>query len=63
MRKCGADKLDDVRTWKTPQPDWSRRIKSTIGVSTRVSISGPGSLERSTTGKAKRVADNRPKTD
>ncbi len=39
------------------------RIKSTIGISTRVEICGPGALERSTTGKAKRVADNRPKAD
>ncbi|MBA4788804.1 MAG: phenylacetate--CoA ligase [Rhizobiales bacterium] len=36
------------------------RIKATVGVSTRVNIQGPGSIERSA-GKAKRVVDNRPK--
>jgi phenylacetate-CoA ligase len=36
------------------------RIKSTIGVSTRVLIHEPGALPRSETGKAKRVVDNRP---
>lgn len=38
------------------------RIKSTIGVSTRVQIHEPGSLPRSATGKAIRVVDNRPKS-
>lgn len=38
------------------------RIKSTIGVSTRVQVHRPGSLPRSATGKAIRVVDNRPKS-
>jgi phenylacetate-CoA ligase len=36
------------------------RIKDTIGISARVVIQAPGSIERSA-GKAKRVIDNRPK--
>jgi phenylacetate-CoA ligase len=39
------------------------RIKSTIGVSTRVQVHEPGSLPRSLTGKAIRVVDNRPAHD
>jgi phenylacetate-CoA ligase len=36
------------------------RIKDTIGISARVVIQAPGSIERSA-GKAKRVVDKRPK--
>ena len=36
-------------------------IKGHIGVSTRVNVLEPDSIERSLTGKAKRVVDNRPK--
>ena len=39
------------------------RIKSAIGVSTRVQVHEPGSLPRSLTGKAIRVVDNRPAPD
>ena len=37
-------------------------IKSYIGVSSRVNVLEPDSIERSLTGKAKRVIDNRPKS-
>ncbi|NLH83445.1 MAG: phenylacetate--CoA ligase [Phyllobacteriaceae bacterium] len=37
------------------------RIKSTIGVSTRVIVHPPESIERTAVGKARRVVDNRPK--
>lgn len=37
------------------------RIKSTIGISCSVNIHDPGQVERSATGKARRVVDNRPK--
>ena len=37
------------------------RIKSTIGVSSKVVLHAPDTLERSLTGKAKRVVDHRPK--
>ena len=37
------------------------RIKVMIGVSTRVTIGAPGSVERTLVGKAKRVVDRRPR--
>jgi phenylacetate-CoA ligase len=39
-----------------------KRIKDSIGVTTRVMLHGPGEVERSLTGKAKRIVDRRPKT-
>ncbi len=38
-----------------------KRIKDSIGVTTRVMLHGPGEVERSLTGKAKRIVDRRPK--
>jgi phenylacetate-CoA ligase len=38
----------------------ARRIKDTIGLTVRIDIGAPGSVERSQ-GKARRVMDNRPK--
>ncbi|SFD17582.1 phenylacetate--CoA ligase PaaK [Massilia yuzhufengensis] len=37
------------------------RIKTLVGVSTRVSLRPPGGIERTLTGKARRVVDQRPK--
>ena len=37
------------------------RIKQTIGITARVFIYPTGSMERSMTGKARRVVDKRPK--
>ncbi|UVW28285.1 phenylacetate--CoA ligase PaaK [Massilia sp. H6] len=37
------------------------RIKTHVGVSTRVSLKPPGAIERTLTGKARRVLDQRPK--
>lgn len=37
------------------------RIKSTIGITTRVVVHPPDAIERTATGKAKRVVDNRPR--
>ena len=37
------------------------RIKSLVGISTRVSVLPPNSVERTQTGKARRVIDNRPR--
>ena len=37
------------------------RIKTHVGVSTRVSLKPPGGIERTLTGKARRVVDQRPK--
>ncbi len=42
--------------------DWLRhRIKTLVGLSAKVSVSPPGTLERTLTGKARRVFDQRPK--
>jgi phenylacetate-CoA ligase len=38
----------------------TRRIKDTIGLTARVTVEPPGSIERSI-GKARRVVDQRPK--
>jgi len=38
-----------------------QRIKTNVGVSTKVTLLGPGGIERTATGKAKRVLDKRPK--
>ena len=40
----------------------TKRIKDVIGVSTKVILHNPGEIERSLTGKARRVVDLRPKT-
>jgi phenylacetate-CoA ligase len=37
------------------------KIKSLVGISTRVNVLSPNSVERTQTGKARRVIDNRPK--
>ena len=37
------------------------RIKTHVGVSTRVRLTPPGGIERTLTGKARRVVDKRPK--
>ncbi|WP_296582628.1 phenylacetate--CoA ligase PaaK [Xanthobacter sp.] len=38
-----------------------KRIKDTIGITTRISLHEPGGIERTATGKAKRILDRRPK--
>ncbi|MES2149022.1 MAG: phenylacetate--CoA ligase PaaK [Pseudomonadota bacterium] len=42
--------------------DLEHRIKTFIGVSTRVSLMAPNGIERTLTGKARRVIDKRPKS-
>ncbi|HET6318616.1 MAG TPA: phenylacetate--CoA ligase, partial [Chloroflexota bacterium] len=37
------------------------RIKTLIGVSTRVDVGAPDSIERTLVGKARRVVDKRPR--
>lgn len=39
-----------------------QRIKTHVGVSTRVTLKPPGGIERTLTGKARRVLDQRPRT-
>ena len=38
------------------------RIKTMVGISTRISVLAPNSVERTQTGKSRRVVDRRPKT-
>ena len=38
-----------------------RRIKDTVGITTRIELHAPGGIERSATGKARRIVDRRPK--
>jgi len=52
----GADgDAGEIATWVT------HRIKTLVGISTRVSVLAPESIERTLTGKARRVVDKRPK--
>ena len=37
------------------------RIKDTVGITTRIELHAPGGIERSATGKARRIVDRRPK--
>ncbi|MFG1351004.1 phenylacetate--CoA ligase PaaK [Xanthobacter autotrophicus ATCC 700552] len=37
------------------------RIKDTVGITTRIALHEPGGIERTATGKAKRIIDRRPK--
>jgi len=50
-----AAQLEDVSRWV------NHRIKTLVGISTRVLVLAPGSLKRTEVGKAKRVFDRRPK--
>jgi phenylacetate-CoA ligase len=66
------DKLDvlgEMRDGATPVEavaalcrDLEHRIKTFVGVSTRVTLTQPEGIERTLTGKARRVIDKRPKT-
>ena len=54
--------LIDIAETKIPgEKQITKRIKDIIGVSTKVVLHGPGEIERSLTGKARRVIDLRPK--
>ena len=69
-----ADKLDQVEIHCELKPadaasadraaigDWlQHRVKTLIGISTRVVVHGPDEMERTQTGKARRVIDTRPR--
>jgi len=45
----------EIASWVT------QRVKTLVGISTRVSVLAPDSIERTLTGKARRVIDKRPK--
>ena len=50
----------DDKTRRAAGRDLAGRIKSQVGISSEVSVGGPGSIERFI-GKAKRIVDLRPK--
>jgi phenylacetate-CoA ligase len=69
-------KLDEVEVLSELQPQHANlsadevaqisrhlqeRIKTMVGISTRVQVLAPGAIERTQTGKARRVVDKRPK--
>ena len=39
----------------------NHRVKTLVGISTRVQVKAPGAIKRTEVGKAKRVFDRRPK--
>lgn len=53
--------VDITETKNAGEKQITKCIKDIIGVSTRVILHNPGEVERSLTGKARRVVDLRPK--
>lgn len=53
--------IDLYETKSNGEKQISKRIKDVIGVSTKVVLHNPGEIERSLTGKARRLVDLRPK--
>jgi phenylacetate-CoA ligase len=51
----GADEVRDIGGWL------QQRIKTLVGITTQVSVLPPDAIERTLTGKARRVVDKRPK--
>jgi phenylacetate-CoA ligase len=51
----GLAEVEQITEWLT------HRIKTLVGISTRVMVLAPESIERTLTGKARRVVDLRPK--
>jgi phenylacetate-CoA ligase len=59
--QAGAGDLGDAEREQIAQ--WvQQRVKTMIGISTTVLVKRPDSIERTLTGKARRVVDERPKT-
>ena len=52
---AGDAERDEIAAWL------SQRIKTLVGVTTKVSVLAPDSIERTLVGKARRVVDKRPK--
>ncbi|WP_411880600.1 phenylacetate--CoA ligase PaaK [Polaromonas sp. YR568] len=50
-----SSEVADISRWL------QQRIKTMVGISTRVTVLGPDSIERTLTGKSRRVIDKRPK--
>ena len=49
------NEIDEVAAWL------QHRIKTLVGISTKVSVMAPDTIERTLTGKARRVIDSRPR--
>jgi phenylacetate-CoA ligase len=58
LRDAGLSPFDADQLCRELQ----QRIKTHVGVSTRVTLKPPGGIERTLTGKARRVLDQRPRT-
>jgi phenylacetate-CoA ligase len=59
--QAGAGDLGDAEREQIAQ--WvQQRVKTMVGISTTVLVKRPESIERTLTGKARRVVDERPKT-
>jgi len=59
--QAGAGDLGDAEREQIAQ--WvQQRVKTMVGISTTVLVKRPDSIERTLTGKARRVVDERPKT-
>jgi phenylacetate-CoA ligase len=50
-----SSEVADISRWL------QQRIKTMVGISTRVTVLAPDSIERTQTGKSRRVIDKRPK--
>ena len=60
IQPARAAELDEARIREVG--DWVRqRIKTLVGITTTVSVLPPDAIERTLTGKARRVYDNRPR--
>ena len=59
MAREGAGKLE--RVLKPYEQALQQRIKTLVGISTTVNVLTPDTIERTLTGKARRVVDQRPK--
>ena len=59
--RAGLARADAGADGNDPARELEQRIKTNVGVSTTVTLLGEGGIERSATGKAKRVIDKRPK--
>jgi len=60
-RDVGGALLEVIHWVAALAHDLQHRIKSLIGVSARVDVGLPDSIERTLVGKARRVVDKRPK--
>lgn len=55
LTEMASDERQEIASWV------QQRIKTLVGISTRVMVLAPASIERTQTGKARRVVDSRPR--